>query len=501
MSSINVSNKKYSVLQKPIINNQDITITSNGNYYPSDDYTGFGLVRVNVPEASFEEITINPSTSTQILTPTSSGYSKVTVNAVTNSIDPNIVPSNILKGVKILGITGEIDTSTEDITITPSTNTQTFTPTSGGFYNVTVNAVSSIVDSNIKPENIKLGTNILGTIGSLVPVNNTTKNIYENGTYIPSEEFTGFSSVTVDINTVNNTDITINTNGTYTPPSPYTGYETVVVDVNTVNNTTLTVNPTKTEQVFNPPSPYTGYETVTIRPVTASIDNNIAPQYIKKNIVILGITGSYEERLQEKTLTVDSSTATITTILPDNGYSGMSEVIVDLSWISDNLISLNAGDSSTAINLQNKTFSSAGSYTCDDGYDGLGTVTINLDWVDEAIAQAKEGTPDGTADSMISNTAHSISTDADSVRNYAFYYQTNLQRLILTSATSIGNYAFAYSGLSTLTINSQSLCVLENTNAFTGTSITNIYVPSNLVDSYKSANNWNSFTSKISSIT
>ena len=44
--TVNVTNKKYAILQKPTINNQDITVNVNGNYYPSDEYTGFGYYRL-----------------------------------------------------------------------------------------------------------------------------------------------------------------------------------------------------------------------------------------------------------------------------------------------------------------------------------------------------------------------------------------------------------------------------------------------------------------------
>ena len=48
--SVNVSNKKYSILQNQHIKNKDITVTENGNYYAPDNYTGLGLVRVKLPE-------------------------------------------------------------------------------------------------------------------------------------------------------------------------------------------------------------------------------------------------------------------------------------------------------------------------------------------------------------------------------------------------------------------------------------------------------------------
>ena len=55
-----------------------------------------------------EEIEINPSTSQQVITPSAgkNGITKATVNAVTASIDSNISPENIVDGVQILGVTG-----------------------------------------------------------------------------------------------------------------------------------------------------------------------------------------------------------------------------------------------------------------------------------------------------------------------------------------------------------------------------------------------------------
>ena len=58
------------------------------------------------------ELTINPTTEEQIIIPERSNdyYSKLIVNPVTSDIDSRIKPEYIKKGVKILGVTGELTT-------------------------------------------------------------------------------------------------------------------------------------------------------------------------------------------------------------------------------------------------------------------------------------------------------------------------------------------------------------------------------------------------------
>ena len=63
---------------------------------------------VRVTNANIEEITITPSTTSQVISSSSSidGYAPINVEAVTASIDPNLVPENIKEGIVILGIRG-----------------------------------------------------------------------------------------------------------------------------------------------------------------------------------------------------------------------------------------------------------------------------------------------------------------------------------------------------------------------------------------------------------
>lgn len=60
-----------------------------------------------------ESLSVTPTTSSQIITASGGvdGYSPITVNAVDNTIDSNIIAGNIKSGVNILGVTGSYEGS------------------------------------------------------------------------------------------------------------------------------------------------------------------------------------------------------------------------------------------------------------------------------------------------------------------------------------------------------------------------------------------------------
>ena len=81
------------------------------------------------------------------------------------------------------------------------------------------------------------------------------------------------------------------------------------------------------------------------------------------------------------------------------------------------------------------------------------------------------------------------------------YIERSIESIKLSNATSIGNWAFSYcSKLTTIYvgIETSTVCTLSDTKAFNiCKNLTNIYVPSTLVDRYKSATNWSSYADKI----
>jgi len=154
-------------------------------------------------EPVIEELDVTPTTSEQIIVAPEGidGYSPVNVGGVTSDIDSNIVAGNIKSGVSILGVSGSVtELNGATTTINPSTSSQTVTPTSpnNGFTSVTVPAVTSSIDANIAAGNIKKDVTILGVTGSYEgSVPSGTKTITTNGTH----DVAGYASADVQVPT------------------------------------------------------------------------------------------------------------------------------------------------------------------------------------------------------------------------------------------------------------------------------------------------------------
>lgn len=128
---------------------------------------------------------------------------------------------------------------------------------------------------------------------------------------------------------------------------------------------------------------------------------------------------------------------------------------------------------------------------------------------------------------LVERTITSVDDDTIiSVGQYAFYNCKNLTTANFKSATDVLQYAFEdcsslanvnftnvinikwnvflnCSSLTTLILRANQVCTLSNTNSLNGTPIATsttegyIYVPDDLVESYKTATNWSTYASKI----
>lgn len=155
---------------------------------------------VGVP--TLQEKTVTPTTTAQKVVADSEydGLGEVNVNAVTSAVDANIIPTNIRRGTTILGVQGnlEADKPDQSKTVTPTTSQQNIVADTGyELAQVTVNAVTSSIDANIQAGNIKSGVSILGVTGTLQEgiTPSGTLDVTDNGTY----DVTNYASATVRV--------------------------------------------------------------------------------------------------------------------------------------------------------------------------------------------------------------------------------------------------------------------------------------------------------------
>lgn len=262
-------------------------------------------------ERVYETLNVTPKVTVQTLTPGEGvdAFNKVEVSAVTSSIDSNILPKNIKRGITILGVEGNyIPENLQSKVVNPTTAVQNVTYDDGyeGLNNVQVNAVTSAIDSNITAENIKLGVSILGVDGALEegikqaevePLKNVAPT-KEPIIVRPDEGYKALSQVNIE-------GVSASIDPNILAENIKKGIEILGVTGNLeaqekIIQNKKEVEPSMVQQVVTPDVGYDALLQVIVKAVTASIDPNILPKNIKKNISILGVTGTLEEGAEQK---------------------------------------------------------------------------------------------------------------------------------------------------------------------------------------------------------
>lgn len=277
-----------------------------------------------------------------------------------------VTPEEGVDGFSEIDVTVNIpsDVNNQNKTVSPSTSSQTVEADSGysGLGTVTVNAVTSSIDQNIQSANILSGITILGVEGSDAGYNTG----YSEGESVGYQ--TGYDAGYAD--------------GEASCPAPSLG--------------SLSVTPSTSAQSFDPADEgYDGFDSVSVSAVTSAIDNNIAAGNIKKDVTILGVTGSYDPQPTLSNLNITPSTSAQEYNPAISGVDGYSLVRVSAvtSAIDQDIIASNIKDGVTILGVTGEVVEAnfesdkefygdvTGIYTVEpqSGYNGFREVQVTVE--------------------------------------------------------------------------------------------------------------------------
>lgn len=212
---------------------------------------------------------------------------------------------------------------------------------------------------------------LTGSIGVQKEINLDELTATENGEYEPSEEYDGFSKVTVEVPIPVLDDITITENGHYTPPEGVGGYDDITVNVPAPAPKLLHLYDEVTENGNHVyiPSDYGDYEGFS----QVNMVTNVPIKVHDKTFTANGVYPPEANYDGYATVTVNVPTSpvlddiTITqngTYTPPTGVDGYDEVVVNVPATPAAILPLNIIDN--------------GTYEAPTGLDGYNPISVNV---------------------------------------------------------------------------------------------------------------------------
>lgn len=524
-----------------------LSVSANGTYTATGGVDGYSPVNVSVPE----RIPVTESLSVSIngtYTPETGvdGFSQVDVSVIpplqSKSITVNglVTPDEGYYGLSAVDVSVPEQKPEETFSVTPSIAEQTVTPQEGYvFSGGTVAAVTSTIDGNIQAGNIKSGVTILGVEGTYTAPAPVTESLSVsiNGTYTPGTGVDGFSQVVVDV------------------PQSAAGFTekeiTEGVSVSVINNdasfvrdyafysnkTIKEVNLPYVYLIGNNAFQYCSFISTISVPGCYSIGGSVFGNCISLQSLTIGLY-NYVIPYYNNALANTSSFLTTGKIyvneenynswITSNGWNSLSSLFVSVH-ISEPILSFSNGL------VYGCTYYISSNYATYLGIDKTNVTELNLPSVklinqstfssnvNISYADLPECYIIGSRAFTDCNVLTSVNLPKCKILyDYAFYDCDILSTISLPECESIYYGAFTWcSTLKTinlpkcnyidsdvfnrcgkaqeLTLGNSTVCVLGG--PLGGSFNASIYVPSSLVEAYKTATNWSDYSNRIFPIT
>ena len=362
---------------------KDVSYDKNGSFTlkPDASYDGISQanITVNVPEKVYktQEKTAVPTTSEQRIIPDSSfdALSAVNISAVDSTIDSNIIPENIKKGISILGVEGTNEPhvfpmgtvlAQDILSDEPAPQNLVYNAAErdiDGYSNVEIERIAQeritkTITANgtitIKPStdyDVIKDANITVNVPSKDPtlqektidassLYNETKDIITE-TITPDNDFDGLSKVTYTrLNLAKNRTTAVGVlpdkSGSYVFFKPEKGFDGFLNFGFRINYQEPTVDPSTSQQLIEPSTGYACFKNVTVNPVDKiplryiECDGNTLFKLISTNDT-LNLLNSYTCDIQcsfTQAVSITKSKPTLLNFVNNTGSSYESEVMV-----------------------------------------------------------------------------------------------------------------------------------------------------------------------------